>query len=155
MIISGLLLLALSNYIINELIRIQKAVGLKEKYLTYYRVAFVVAPIALCCIGIFPYGYSFFRNFLHGVCAYSAFGVYGFIIASLYYSMSSLPKYFLRINYLFLMALIAGYILFKVGYFTLAVNEIFSFGIVSAWLILFLRNIASIDSREKLEEATN
>ena len=143
-IVSGLLLLTLSSFIINEFTRLYQDKKLQKEYLTFYSIAFVIAPIGLACVGFFPFGINDIQNMIHNLSAYTAFGIFGIIMASLYFSMKFLSKYFMRINYLLLAAMITGFALYGLEYFTLAINEIFAFGVVSIWLVFFLNNISSV-----------
>jgi hypothetical membrane protein len=148
-IFSGILLLSLSSFIIGEFNKLFSKNLLTKNYLNLYRVAFVLAPIGLTGVGLFPYGSSPLHSTLHNSSAFLAFGLFGIVMASLYFSMKFLSKYFLRINYLLFAILAGGYGLYQIHYFTLAIVEIFAFGIISLWLVLFLGNVSAVNDENR------
>lgn len=140
-IFSGALLLALASFIIGEFKKIHDRGEISDRYLTFYKVSFILAPIGLACVGLFPYGSSPLHSTLHNLSASLAFGLFGIVMATLYFSMKFLSKYFIRINYFLLALLVGGYGLYVIKYFSLAIVEIFAFAIISLWLVLFLSNV--------------
>jgi hypothetical membrane protein len=142
--LSGLLLLTLSSFIarrFEHMVRLEMISAMTGRFLKY---SFIVAPIALVGVAVFPYADAFPEALLHNASAYVAFGLFGLVMLSTYWAMPFFSRYYMRVNY----ALLAVFGLMSafsfLGYLTVALTEMVSFGVISVWLVLFLRSIDGI-----------
>lgn len=91
-----------------------------------------------------PYSPTFPQSLLRNVSAYVAFGLYGVVMASMYWKMPFFSTYFLRVDYTLLAVFVMMSAFSFQGYMTIAPTEMVPFGVIAVWLVLFLRSVDGI-----------
>lgn len=149
LILSGSLLVVLSSFFYRRFDILHSKKMLTDRGLKFLKFAFVAAPIGLACVGIFPYMDEAPRMYIHNFSAFLAFGLFGAVMLLTYWMMPFFSKYYMRINYILLLVLAVIFVMNVTKYLTLALTETMSFGIISLWMILFLRSIDGLIDWEK------
>lgn len=142
LIVSGLVLLALTDNLLNALApAISK--GETELKLNVIKGAFVFIALSLAAVGVFPYEEGTINATLHNAAA--GFLVLGFLflIGTLKWTSPDLPREFVIFSYVVAAALVACYVAFTViGYLNLTAFELASFSLSFTWLAVYLKNLS-------------
>jgi hypothetical membrane protein len=141
LILSGALLVVMSSFFARRFDILAKKKLITEKVNKFLKYSFILAPIGLACVGIFPYMDEAPRMYIHNFSAFLAFGLFGLVMFLTYWIMPFFSKYYMRVNYLLFLTLAVIFVMNVVGYLTLALTEMMAFGIISVWMILFLRSV--------------
>ena len=144
LILSGALLVVLSSFFSRRFETLRKSKMITDRASKLLNFVFVAAPIGLACVGIFPYKPEAPRMYIHNFSAGVAFGLFGLVILLTYWLFPFFSKYFMRVNYILLAALVVIFSMNIVEYLTLALTEMMAFGIIAVWMVLFLRSINGV-----------
>ena len=145
MIFTGALLLTLATFLFHyrfDVLYEKKMIT--KRALQILKAVFVIGPIGFACVGIFHYEPTFPRFIIHNFSAYIGFGVFGALMFFTYWLMPFFSKYYMRINYALFAVLSLIGVLSAISFLTLALTEIMSFGVISVWMVIFLRSLNGI-----------
>ena len=153
LILAGLLLLALSDFLFYEL---QSAIPGRTGGVRNYRVLhgfFIFIAICLSMVGLFPNVEGTLLNQIHTWAANLLVAAFMVVILFIRRLLPGVPSTFYVVSYLFVIVLAVMYFgLFQYfGYFSLTAFEMTAFGICFVWLYLLLKTIAArqLDHRQE------
>lgn len=143
LILSGLLLLCLTDYLLNNLEIIMQGNKSGAKFRTNaIRYLFIFISLCLMGVGLFPWN---IHPFLHNFSAYSLVLGFGVLIISLKWLIPTLSKSFFANSYAILVTLLISFLLWQpFGYFNQTAFELIAFSLTFVWLILFLRTVGNM-----------
>ena len=140
LILSGLLLLSLTDYLLNDLGIIVS--GQKQTALTrtaLIKGLFIFISLSLAGVGLFPWNRY---PLLHNACAYLLVVGFTIIIVGLRWLIPDISKSFLANSYTILTILLTCFVLWQpLHYFSQTAFELIAFSLTFIWLVLFLRTI--------------
>jgi hypothetical membrane protein len=140
LILSGLLLLCLTDHLLADLAVIIKG----EKSSANIRIQtikflFVFISLSLAGVGLFPWNRY---PLLHNASAYLLVVVFSVIIIGLRWLMPTISKSFLANSYTILVTLLISFAMWRpLHYFNQTAFELIAFSLTFVWLVLFLRTI--------------
>ena len=110
------------------------------------RVIFVLLGVLLACVGIFPVDRFFL---LHNTVATGMAVAYAALVLGLPWLIPSIPRVFIALGYVYVVAIVGLALLFAAGIYNLTAVELVAALLIFSWLILFLRNVQTISSRKR------
>jgi len=148
LIIAGLVVVALTKYVTNDLVRLDTG-SLKASKARRATLQVLLAGIglALACVGAFVYDVY---PFIHNVSAGGMAVLFFLIVIALPWIMPQFHKAYFLASYLLLGALMFSVWLFAgIHYFNLTVFELVAAAIIFTWLVVFVRNLAALLEDDK------
>ena len=147
LILSGLILIALSSHLLNDLEK-QKFTNSTKPKIRLLKGLFIFIGICMAGVGLFPYSDA---PLMHNVSAYSMVFGFGVMIVGLKKILPFIDAAFLTNSFFALVTIGVSYLLFtRVGYFNLTAFEMIAFGVTFAWLLMFTRKINSISEAKNV-----
>lgn len=148
LIVSGLVLLSLTETIVNTLAPALSKHQTEIK-IRVIKAAFIFVSFALAGVGLFPWTADSILATLHNLSATLLVVGFLFMIAALKWTSPELSTEFFVVSYVLAAVLVLCYVLFNiVGYLNLTAFELLSFGISFAWLMMYLRNLSLLAGEE-------
>lgn len=140
LILSGLLLLSLTDYLLNDLgIVVSGEKETAKTRTTIIRGLFIFISLSLAGVGLFPWNRY---PLLHNTSAYLLIVGFAAIIIGLRWLVPSIGKSFLANSYVILAILLSCFALWRpIHYFSQTAFELIAFSLTFVWLVLFLRTI--------------
>lgn len=147
MILSGLLIIALSTQFTNDLKRSEHVFDKKDVNLNILSILFIILGLQMSALGVFPYDRL---PRLHDLLGYSLPFVFGILVLSLRFIFPKIDKAFLTNSYIVLGLMTVCYVLFGiVGYMSLTAFELIAFVITLAWLLMFVNKISKMSKLDR------
>jgi len=147
LVITGLLIVAWSQFLLDDLRVLIKYGYTTEKYLNWMRILFIVAGVFLGMVGVVRWGIGFWGNVMHDLFAGGAGAALAIVLVGMYWFIPHFVKWFYYMSW-GLLALIAMAVILKiVGYFSLTGLELMGFGAASLWLLMFMRSAQNLVNR--------
>lgn len=147
LIITGMLIIAWSQFLLDDLAVLVKRGFMQAKHLNWLRILFIVAGIFLAMVGVVRWGIGPLGNILHDVFAGGAGVALGIVLVGMYWFIPHFPKWFYYISW-GMLALIVGAVILKiVGLFSLTGIELYGFGAACLWLLIFMRSAQNLVDR--------
>lgn len=107
---------------------------------TLMRTGLVLVGVFLACVGVFPVNEFFL---LHNTVATGMAVVYAVMICALPWLLSSLPRVFLGLGYVYVGVIALLAIFFATGYYNLTAVELIAAVLIFSWIIVFLRTASA------------
>lgn len=136
-IVAGILVTTLARY------ATRSVPSTHPRGLEWVRGSLVLVGILLGLVGVFPVNLFWV---LHTGIASGMVAVFAFLIIRLRAWIPGMPRTFVLLGWLFLALITFLVVLFAVGYYTLTAVELVAGILIFAWIILFIRNIAALES---------
>lgn len=108
------------------------------------RVLFVLLGVFLACVGLFPVDRFFL---VHNTVATGMTIVFASLVLGLPWLIPSMPKVFVALGYVYVGVIIFLALLFVAGSYNLTAVELVSAVLIFSWIILFLRNVETDETR--------
>ncbi len=145
LIISGLLLLAITDYVVDDLRRLGSKNNLLSQHLQWLQVCFIGISLCMILLGLFPNVVGEIWGFLHNAAAKLLVVLFLALIFGIAWILPGLNRTFYVVSYLF--GLVIGFMYFVLfgllGYFNVTSFELFSFFVCIGWLYLLLQTISA------------
>lgn len=140
LVLSGLLLLCLTDYLLHDLQYVLKGAKASiQKRSRVVKILFVCISLSLAGVGFFPWD---IHPYLHTGSAYLLIIFFATMIISLRWLIPNLSKSFFANSYIILIALVVSFVLWQpFHYFDQTAFELIAFSLTFTWLVLFLRTI--------------
>ncbi|MHA7985021.1 DUF998 domain-containing protein [Rathayibacter sp. CAU 1779] len=135
LIVAGLLVTTIARYATAALVRIPRRVGVEV-----VRWLLVALGLLLACVGIFPVDRFFV---VHNSVACGMVVAYLVITVGLRWFIPELPRTFVALGIVFLLAIVVAAVFFAVGYYNLTAVEMIAAVLIFSWLIVFLRTVSA------------
>lgn len=151
LVLSGLLLLCLTDYLLSDLQLIVHGTKAAVAYRTEaVKVMFIFISLCLAGVGLFPWD---IHPLLHTGSAYLLVVGFATMVIALKWLVPNLSKSFFANSYIILAVLLASFALWQpLHYFNQTAFELIAFSLTFAWLVLFLRNVTNL---KNLTQANN
>ncbi len=148
LVLSGLLLLCLTDFLLQDLQKIIKGSASSKKRRTQIvKYLFVLISLSLAGVGLFPWD---IHPLLHTGSAYLLIIWFAGMILGLRWLIPNLSKSFFANSYIILVVLVLSFMLWRpLHYFDQTAFELIAFCLTFIWLVLFLRTITNM--RELIE----
>lgn len=148
LIIAGLVVVALSKYITNDFVKLQKEdTRMNRARRVVFQSLLSGIGIAFALVGAFVYD-AF--PLIHNTAAGGMAVLFLLIIVPLPWLMPQFHRAYYLASYLLLAALLVSVWLFaSVNYFNLTVFELVAAAIIFTWLVVFVRNLAALLDDDK------
>jgi hypothetical membrane protein len=152
LLLSGLLLLCLTDYLLNDLEVIVKGKLRSIVVRTdIIRILFILISLSLAGVGLFPWNRF---PLMHNFSAYMLVVTFSVIIIALHWLITTLSKSFLANSYAILAVLLICFGLWRpIHYFSQTAFELIAFTLTFTWLVLFLRTITLMRDRALAKQA--
>ncbi|GAA3641493.1 hypothetical protein GCM10022200_26580 [Microbacterium awajiense] len=118
------------------------ATGVERRRRFEVRILFVLIGVLLTCVGIFPVDRFLL---LHNTVATGMAVAYAVLVLGLPWFLPRMPRVFMILGFVYVAVIIALAVLFFTGIYNLTAVELVSAMLIFSWIILFLRNVQSID----------
>ncbi|MBA3678930.1 hypothetical protein H0W80_01915 [Candidatus Saccharibacteria bacterium] len=143
LVLSGLLLLCLTDYLLSDLQQVVKGnTATITKRTNTIKLLFVGISASLAGVGLFPWD---IHPLLHTSSAYLLVVVFSILIIGLHKLVPNLSKSFFANSYGILVILVACFIMWQpFRYFNQTAFELIAFCLIFIWLVLFLRTITNL-----------
>lgn len=144
LLLSGMVLITMSFHLLDDIKKLlSSSVKSKNARINVLKVLFVFIGICMAGVGIFTYAQD---PLMHNLSAYSMVLGFAIMIIGLKKILPFIDPTFLANSYFTLVIIGVCYYLFtRVHYLNLTAFELIAFGITFAWLVLFVRKIASLE----------
>ncbi|MGB3414930.1 MAG: hypothetical protein WBA28_09470 [Microbacteriaceae bacterium] len=145
MIIAGIILTTMSNYLADELIALAPIHRLGKRWkIKIIRSILAMMGLSLVLLGLVDVAMSVF---VHNIGAYGLGILFIVLIAALPYLLPGLPWVFYAVSFAMLGGLVAALVLVApVGYLNITAFELIAAGIVFVWFTLFVRQLSSFET---------
>ncbi|GAA1702011.1 hypothetical protein GCM10009808_19960 [Microbacterium sediminicola] len=107
------------------------------------RICLIVIGVFLACVGIFPVN-QFWA--LHTGSAAGMAVTFGVLVVMLRHWVPGIPATFALLGWIFFGVLVVLGIEYAIGYYTLTAVELVGAVLLFAWIVMFIRNIAALQS---------
>jgi len=114
------------------------------------RSGLVAIGVLLACVGLFPLDRSLT---IHNVSASGMALIFVVLVLGMRRFVPGAPRVFLLLGYVFVAVIVVLAVFFVTGYYNLTAVELVAFLLIFTWLILFIRNTASM-SGQRTSRAT-
>ncbi len=151
-IIGGILMVSLADYIVSDFQKIQRVSGQYAKIKAgVVRSLFMVIGVAMIGVGIFPY--NMFRQ-IHDISADVMTLTFCILMLILPMVVPIFSRSFIALSYISTILVVGSYWLFREGKLQLVVMEVASAMTLFLWLIVFLRQVSAVyvDAANSLSE---
>lgn len=105
------------------------------------RLLFILIGVMLACVGIFPVDRFFL---MHNTVATGMCVGYAVLVIGLPWLIPTMPKAFIALGYVYVVAIIVVAVLFAIGEYNLTAVELLASLMIFSWIIIFLRNSESL-----------
>jgi hypothetical membrane protein len=137
LLVGGLVIVGLSDFVASDLEKLKRP-GLNARAI---RWILAIMGLMLAGVGVFPYDT---RLGLHNLCATGLSVTFIVLVSRLHKLAPGFPKPFYGFAYSLVAALLVGaWLYLGVGYLNLTTFELLATGLIFAWLLVFVRNIAA------------
>ena len=147
LVITGLLIVAWSQFLLDDLRVLVQRGYTTEKYLNWMRILFIVAGVFLGMVGVVRWGIGFWGNVLHDVFAGGAGAALAIVLVGMYWFIPHFVKWFYYFSWGILALIVMAVVLKLVGYFSLTGIELMGFGSASIWLLVSMRSAQNLVNR--------
>jgi hypothetical membrane protein len=147
LVITGLLIIAWSQFLLDDLRALVKYGYTTEKYLNWIRILFIIAGVFLAMVGVVRWGIGPLGNLLHNVFAGGAGAALAIVLVGMYWLIPHFVRWFYYLSWGLLALIVISVILKLLGYFTLTGIELMGFGSASLWLLFFMRSAQNLVNR--------
>ena len=143
LIIAGLVIVALSKYIIDDFTRLQQQGHIPKQAKTLLMRGLLAGiGISLAFVGLFVYDVF---PLTHNIAAFGMAALFGVIIIILPWLVPGfLPAFFVASYALIAGLIVSAWLFWGVGYFNLTIFELVAAAVIFTWLALFVRHVAAL-----------
>ncbi len=143
LVLSGLLLLCLTDHLLQDLeIILKGANNTISRKISIIKILFISLSLSFAGVGLFPWD---IHPTLHTSSAYLLVIFFTILIASLKYLIPKISNSFLVNSYAILAILLGSFIVWQpLHYFSQTAYELLAFCLTFVWLILFLKTISNM-----------
>ncbi len=141
-IIGGILMVSLADYIVSDFQKIQRVSGQYAKInASVVRALFMIIGVAMIGVGIFPY--NMFRQ-VHDISADIMTLTFCILMMTLPMLVPIFSRAFIALSYISTVLVVGSYWLFREGKLQLVAMEVASAMTLFLWLIVFLRQVSAV-----------
>lgn len=108
------------------------------------RSGLVAIGVLLACVGLFPLDRSLT---IHNVSASGMALIFVILVLGMHRFVPGTPRVFLLLGYVFVAVIVMLAVFFVTGYYNLTAVELVAFLLIFTWLILFIRNTATMSGQ--------
>lgn len=142
------LTLFLSGVIVTTIARLGTAslpvsTASERRHRAIVRTLFVLLGVLLACVGVFPVDQFLL---IHNTVATGMTVAFAALVIGLPWLIPTMPRVFVVLGFVFIGVIILLAVLFAVGSYNLTAVELVSALLIFTWIILFLRNVETIET---------